>query len=312
MKEMKRKGYGSQFNNIFFDATSIIKHAKNEYGIEKMKKEICFYKNIQEKNILFPLPQIYSMQENGYTMKYYKDHVPLYKIYGTYSADKRKAILNKIYSYLDLLHESKYSVSKEVIQQDIIYELITKIRTRLESVSPVIEKYSYIDSVNSIKILSLNEIMDRLLVKVLAIIDSKESFEYSIIHGDCQFNNILYNEEKDDILFIDPRGYFGLTELYGLSEYDTAKIHFALSGYDVFDNMDIDLLKIEGSNLIIPSISLEDSFLECEPLIKYLLVSIWLGNAHCFKETPAKAAFSYFYSLYLGTLVFNEEMSLIK
>ena len=55
MKEMKRKGYGSQFNNIFFDATSIIKHAKNEYGIEKMKKEICFYKNIQEKNILYSL-----------------------------------------------------------------------------------------------------------------------------------------------------------------------------------------------------------------------------------------------------------------
>lgn len=312
MKQIKREGYGSQFNNLFTDTYSIRKVAKNEYGMEKMKKEIAFYKRIEELSISFPLPRIYSTEKNGYTMKYYKDHLPLYKVYNKYVPEKRNSILRRIYAHLDLLHSSKYSVSTQVIERDILHEVLIKIERRLESVYSVIQPYLYIDSVNSTKLLSYDSVMETLCIKILECIKLKGKYEYSILHGDCQFNNILYNEEQDDLLFIDPRGYFGLTELYGLAEYDTAKIQFALSGYDVFDNMEINHLNIEGSNLILPSISLEDTFLDCEPLIKYLVISIWLGNAHCFKENPSKAVFSYYYALYLGTLVFNDEKSLMK
>ena len=312
MKEMKRDGYGSQFNTILYDEHCIKKTAKNEYGIEKMKKEIIFYSYLRNNSIVFPLPYICSVEDNGYTMKYYKEYVPLYKVYSSYSSKKRAYILNTIYNHLDTLHLTSYSVLKEVVERDVLYEVVTKIRTRLDSVYDVISPYMFIDSVNSIKLLSFDTIMSRLREKILDYVNSKDSHTYSIIHGDCQFNNVLYNEETNDIIFIDPRGYFGLTDIYGLSEYDTAKVSFALSGYDIFDTMEIHSLDIEENNLRLPSISLEDSFLDCPSIIKYLLVSIWLGNAHCFKKNPKKAAFSYFYAIYLGTRVFNEEMSLIK
>jgi hypothetical protein len=312
MKEMKREGYGSQFNTILYDDHCIKKIAKNEYGIEKIKKEILFYSYLRNNPVIFPLPYICSVEDNGYTMKYYKNHIPLYKVYSTYSSEKRASILNMIYTHLDRLHSTSHNVLKEVVERDVLYEVVTKIRTRYDSVCNNIAPYMFIDSVNSIKLLSFDTIMSRLREKILDYLNSKDSHTYSIIHGDCQFNNVLYNEEINDIVFIDPRGYFGLTDIYGLPEYDTAKVYFALSGYDIFDSMENCLLDIEGNNLRLPSISLEDSFLDCPLIIKYLLVSIWLGNAHCFKKNPEKAAFSYFYAIYLGTRVFNEEMSLIK
>jgi hypothetical protein len=310
MKELKRDGYGSNFNTLLYNDTHIKKLAKNQYGIDKMKKEISLYKYLQEKCIQFPVPYIYP-EENGYTMKYYKEHVPLYKVYPTYSPEKRKSILAKIYHHLDTLHATKCHVSKQVVTQDMLYEVVTKIKSRMESVYSVLQPYMFITSVNSVKLLPFDIIMESLREKTLEYINSKETYEYSILHGDCQFNNILYNETTDDLLFIDPRGYFGLTDMYGLAEYDTAKVQFALSGYDIFDSMEINSLSIEGDDLRLPPVSVESWFLECPPISKYLLVSIWLGNSHCFKANPAKAAFSYFYALYLGTLVFTER-SLLK
>lgn len=311
MNELKRDGYGSQFNTLLYDDIHITKIAKNNYGIEKMKKEISFYMYIQENSIEFPLPYIYP-EENGYTMKYYKDHSPLFKVYSTFSVEKRKSILSKIYFHLGRLHAVKHSVTKDVVERDLLYEIDTKIRSRLETTYPSIHPYLCITSVNSVTLLPFDTIMERLKKSTLEYINSNDSYEYVVLHGDCQFNNILYDEKTDDIVFIDPRGYFGNTDIFGLLEYDIAKVQFALSGYDIFDSMNDITLDIEGTHLRLPSISLEASFLECPLLIRNLLVSIWLGNAHSFKEYPAKAAFSYFYALYLGTLVCSESMSLIK
>jgi Ecdysteroid kinase-like family len=312
MKEMKRDGYGSQFNTILYDKDCIKKVAKNQYGLEKMKKEILLYKYLQENCQGFPFPQILMFEENGYTMKYYKEYVPLYKVYTTYSSDKRNRILEKIFSHLDFLHTVNYSVSRDIVERDLLYEVVDKINTRFSSIYPSIITYMNIDTVNSVRLLPFKTIMDRVKEKILEFVKSKESYTYSLLHGDCQFNNILYNETIDEMVFIDPRGYFGLTDMYGLAEYDTAKVYFALSGYDIFDTAEITLLEINGNSLTLPTISLEGSYLDCPSIIKYLLVSIWLGNAHCFKDNPAKAAFSYFYACYLGTLVCNEDMSLMK
>ena len=92
---------------------------------------------------------------------------------------------------------------------------------------------------NNIKIKTFDEILSIIEVNVLEYIKSKSNYTYSLIHGDCQFSNILIHK-NNDIKFIDPRGYFGNTMLFGIPEYDIAKVFFALSGYDHFDNQ-IDL-----------------------------------------------------------------------
>ncbi len=59
--------------------------------------------------------------------------------------------------------------------------------------------------------------------------------DFKFIHGDCTFSNIMLDEEGNPV-FIDPRGYFGHTKLYGDEDYDWAKRYNSLKGnYDQFN-----------------------------------------------------------------------------
>lgn len=58
---------------------------------------------------------------------------------------------------------------------------------------------------------------------------------FELIHGDCTFSNMMLNE-KEEPIFIDPRGYFGYTEIYGDPDYDWAKLYYSVVGnYDKFN-----------------------------------------------------------------------------
>ena len=47
----------------------------------------------------------------------------------------------------------------------------------------------------------------------------------------------MVNPNTNDVKFIDPRGYFGNTKLYGWKEYEYSKLLYCLSGYDDFNNL---------------------------------------------------------------------------
>jgi thiamine kinase-like enzyme len=57
---------------------------------------------------------------------------------------------------------------------------------------------------------------------------------FCFIHGDPTFSNMLVSDER--IVFIDPRGYFGTTHLFGDPAYDWAKLLYSvLTNYDQFN-----------------------------------------------------------------------------
>lgn len=59
--------------------------------------------------------------------------------------------------------------------------------------------------------------------------------EFTLIHGDCTFSNTMLDGEGTPV-FIDPRGYFGSTPLFGDPNYDWAKLYYSLVGnYDQFN-----------------------------------------------------------------------------
>jgi hypothetical protein len=65
--------------------------------------------------------------------------------------------------------------------------------------------------------------------------DNMLNFTPSLIHGDCCFSNILYGDDKNIIRFIDPRGSFGNTGIYGDIRYDIAKLYHSVDGtYEAF------------------------------------------------------------------------------
>ena len=60
--------------------------------------------------------------------------------------------------------------------------------------------------------------------------------KFCLLHGDCTFSNLMLRKDKSPVM-IDPRGYFGYTELYGDAAYDWAKLYYSVVGnYDQFNN----------------------------------------------------------------------------
>lgn len=300
-EQVQRIGYGASFNNLYTCDSFLKKESKNEYGKKKIRKEIAFYTFLQSYPSL-PSPEILEFGDSFYTMKLYP-YPPLYTLFSRFSPQQKKSCLHTIFSELSRFHSiSSLQLTKESYRQNLELETHLKVLERYTLVDSLMKEYSFIDTVNDVKLKSFQEIIELLQTKFSEYIESLTEFTYTPIHGDCQFNNILWNQDTNSPLFIDPRGSFGTSDIYGPPEYDTAKIYFALSGYDTFDSMVVDTLTIDKNCLYLPKLMLLPNCLTKNDIITTYVISIWLGNAHCFLDTPKKAVFSFFYAKYLASL----------
>ena len=108
---------------------------------------------------------------------------------------------------------------------------------------------------------------------------------FVFIHGDCTFSNLLLSGNNEPV-FIDPRGYFGHTRLYGDPNYDWAKLYYSVVGnYDRFNLKDFRLTINETAiDLEIASNKWEElehdffAFTSTDPdAIKLIHAVIWLS-----------------------------------
>ena len=146
-------------------------------------------------------------------------------------------------------------------------------------------------------------------------IKSVTSQEYfNIIHGDVTFSNSLV-DSNNDIWFIDPRGFFGSTEIYGDRRYDWAKFYYSAFGnYDSINtkkyrvriyNRQVDLqIKSNGYE------EYSDYIIERSGMSKremgLLHASIWLSLTGYVKEDID----AILYSFYRGCQLWTEAVSL--
>lgn len=300
-----RSGYGASFNSILIHKDEIEKRPLNPYGLTKLAHEKKAYIEFKKAAPEFPLAKGFRSTESSLFVHYYKDYLPLWKVYKDASLSVQAFLLKRVFQYLSALHrKTRIEVSKQEYTLLLRAEIIEKVVWRYTEVSSLFEKYPF-RRVNGIEVLSFDECIRRLETKLAHFTESKQEFSFSYIHGDPQFNNILSSKDTADIVFIDPRGYFGSNELYGVAEYDIAKVLFALSGYDVFDNTESFDIKIEKENLHVPDFCLDSQFASLYQEIQFILCSIWLANAHCFVNNPQKALISHAYARYLTTILLS-------
>jgi GTP:adenosylcobinamide-phosphate guanylyltransferase/thiamine kinase-like enzyme len=116
-------------------------------------------------------------------------------------------------------------------------------------------------------------------------LDALRCESFAFIHGDCTFSNILLRGGAEPVL-IDPRGYFGFTELHGDPMYDWAKLYYSVAGnYDRFNLKDFRLdIGENGVTLAIGSNrweALEADFWKFSgadpPAVRLLHAVIWLS-----------------------------------
>jgi len=282
---MNNNNYGFIFNDINIIDDKFIKKFKNSLGKKKINNEIKFYKQIIDNNISFNIPKLITYNDGIIVLEFIKNSTTLTNIINeTNIIDYYKIISAE----LEKIHNNKIIISQEKVYIDLKIEIIEKILNRFNEYDWYNnETFKQIDSVNNIKIKDIEYYSNKIFKKLIYYLQDRKF--YNLIHGDIHLGNILV--DGNQVYFIDPRGYFGNTELYGLFEYDYAKLLFGLSGYSLFDNLYINELTIKGNNIEIDLIKKYEFIFESDlfdNITKLLSLSIWLGNNSCFIDINKK------------------------
>ena len=123
---------------------------------------------------------------------------------------------------------STLAVDRTTFERDLKKELMLKVLDRCEGIKDVLINY------NSYHLeCLLKQAYDRVLE--FAVRKSPDKIEYGFCHGDLNGSNVMVDIASNSVKFIDPRGYFGDTELYGWKPYEYAKLLYCLMGYDNFN-----------------------------------------------------------------------------
>jgi aminoglycoside phosphotransferase len=152
---------------------------------------------------------------------------------------------------------------------------------------------------------SFEKIMENNLLK---------NIHYTVIHGDCTFSNTLV-DDKNQVWFIDPRGTFGGSKIYGDPRYDWAKLYYsAVGNYDKINSKKFSVDRSNGVKLDIESngyghfgdyIIQRSKMTKVEMLL--LHAGIWFSLSGYVKEDIEAVL----YSFYKGCEIWTEAITLI-
>lgn len=283
---MNSNNYGFVFNDINIVGNIFQKRSKNLWGDKKIKNEIDYYLYIQTNKIRFSMPKLIDYSNNLLSIEYISNAETLTKII---NRENINYYINIIKQEIRNIHSIKITIPNLIIKTDLREEIQDKVINRYNEYDWETNEISkLIISVNNKKIKKIEYYCDFIYNRLIELIGNRDY--YCLIHGDIHLGNILENN-FGKLYFIDPRGYFGKTKLFGLEEYDYAKLLFGISGYSVFDNLMVNELSIKDGNLYIDFIEefeyiYEMSiFTEIEMLLS---LSIWLGNNSCFMNINKK------------------------
>jgi GTP:adenosylcobinamide-phosphate guanylyltransferase/aminoglycoside phosphotransferase len=261
------------FNRVTIENDVFIKEAIDEQGKKLAKLERSWYKEAKTLGVM-NIPDIYGYSPlkieriNGKNIYEYN-----------LSLDEKKPILQKLTKSLKTLHGLVSTSADTFSVKEAYYNKTMDRLKKIRNLVPFADRKTI--NINGKDCRNIFYYKRDLEKKLEAL--KCESFTF--IHGDCTFSNLMLKNDTDPI-FIDPRGYFGFTELYGDPNYDWAKLYYSVVGnYDRFNLKDFRLTIGENDvNLKITSNNweaLERDFFELSgtdpKTIKLLHAVIWLS-----------------------------------
>jgi len=320
---------------------------KNEKKWYESLNELITRNNDVNDGIRSFIPKIYKFYEFGYLMELKKNQIPLFQFFEKYEKNidsiniiniSEKQSLSSIAknNVTEILKRAQYNIIKNHVIKNVIdklslihnccskiepklsflknlkIEIFDKVYQRREIIKDFLGFFGEIKYVNGLVIDSFELIMEKCKNIITQYYKTLDKYEYVVIHGDCNFSNILINPlDINDICFIDPRGYFGDSLTYGPKEYDYAKLLYAISGYDRFNQNFFNLKSFNKKDLSSSSslnFEINPFYFDKKIINKYFnkihkafIVIIWLSLAEYNKNNIWKCLASYYYGLYLGT-----------
>jgi hypothetical protein len=137
---------------------------------------------------------------------------------------------------------------------------------------------------------------------------------YNVIHGDCTFSNSLI-DNKNQVWFIDPRGIFGKTKVYGDARYDWAKFYYsAVGNYDKINSKQFRVDLTDGVKLEIESNGYEhfgEYIIQRSKMTKLEMLLIHAGIWFSLSGYVKEDTDAILYSFYKGCQLWTEAITLI-
>lgn len=211
------------FNKISVSGDILTKTPIDAQGEKLAKYEQAWYQQAQNLDILI-LPKIYN------TSPLQMEYIRGKNIYaGEYSRKEKKSILKALVGALKCLHDAGKISADSFSMKEAYYNKTMKRLSSVEDLVPFAREKEIV--VNGKRCRNVyyhkRELEDKL--------NRLKCSSFSFIHGDCTFSNLMVREDGTPVL-IDPRGYFGYTELFGDERYDWAKLYYSIVGnYDQFN-----------------------------------------------------------------------------
>ncbi len=262
------------FNKMTVDGDVIIKEPVDDQGRKLAKKECAWYEVAKEKGVS-GIPKIYDTQPLRMERICGRN---IYE-YTDLPGDEKRQILRKLVAALQSLHELETVPADSFSLKEAYYNKTMDRLHKIRDLVPFADRKTI--RINGRECRNVF-FFRRELEKALEAIKCET---FAFIHGDCTFSNMMLRDDCDPVL-IDPRGYFGFTELYGDPNYDWAKLYYSLVGnYDRFNLKDF-RLKIHEDEVELSIASngweaLENDFFKlsgADPkVIRLLHAVIWLS-----------------------------------
>ncbi|MBO6147956.1 MAG: NTP transferase domain-containing protein [Lachnospiraceae bacterium] len=211
------------FNRITIDGDVLTKEPVDEQGCELAIRESAWYGKARNLNIT-GMPEIYNTAP--LQMEYIKGR-NIYECSLEYSEKRR--ILEKLVDTLKGLHDSSQIPSDAFSMKEAYFSKTMRRLSEIEYLVPFArEEHIVVNGCECRNVFWHRDELEQAL-------DGLRCDCFSFIHGDCTFSNLMLRDDGSPIL-IDPRGYFGFTELYGDERYDWAKLYYSIVGnYDRFN-----------------------------------------------------------------------------
>jgi len=310
----KKQRYSTRYFNEMIDLSDniLLKQSTCSYGNIIITNEMLFYKFNSLDNSLDNIPQIVEFGNDFFKMKKITNSKNIIEVFNNSDIELQKQIIKNILFELEKIHnKEKLKVETSVLLEDMKIEFYDKVLQRLENISQVLSYFHYIKSVNNIHIKYDHKYIIDEIYKSIKTYMLENNIEYNIIHGDPHMSNTLIDSNRK-IWFIDPRGYFGNTKLFGPKEYDLGKIVYSLSGFDDINNNDNHFFIIDEKNNIDTNITNNiDNYLHLfDKYDKNILINMtilhWFGLTDYSQNNIHKCISSYYYAIYLYHLYYEK------
>lgn len=214
------------FNEVQVADETVTKRGIDEQGKKIAIDEIAWYKHVSSLGFT-AIPKIYSYEP--LVMERIKGR-NIFE-YDVLTISEKRSVVDSIIDGLNELHNLESSLP--AIESDLDDNYIHKTFDRLSKIEDLVpfakDEYIRINGRYYKNIFYDREALQNTLKK-------RYPKEFRLIHGDCTFSNMVYDRLNGKVFFIDPRGYFGNTKLFGDADYDWAKVYYSLVGnYDQFN-----------------------------------------------------------------------------